>query len=308
MRVSKHFATSPLLVSTCFILILLSLFAQPVFSENLYDDDVNYQVSVEMKGQKKSAESVLSVKKRDADEKNAGMLAKILDKNEKKKKDHDREDQEDDSRERNGEEKKVAEMIKTNFNFIHAFFASLSVIVVSEIGDKTFFIAAIMAMKHPRFTVFSGAIFALGLMTLLSALLGNILTKFLPKKYTYYASSFLFALFGLKMLKEGYEMSSTDASEEYEEANTTLKESEEKNSLDKDVETGLAGQDESKNTRSFLFVTRRYAIMLRKYISAVFLQAFILTFLAEWGDRSQISTIILAARENMVNLLLYHLF
>ena len=36
------------------------------------------------------------------------------------------------------------------FGFVHAFLASLSVIVVSEIGDKTFFIAAIMAMKHSR--------------------------------------------------------------------------------------------------------------------------------------------------------------
>ena len=39
------------------------------------------------------------------------------------------------------------------FGFVHAFIASLSVIVVSEIGDKTFFIAAIMAMKHSRSTV-----------------------------------------------------------------------------------------------------------------------------------------------------------
>ena len=29
----------------------------------------------------------------------------------------------------------------------------------------------------------------------------------------------------------------------------------------------------------------------------IFLQAFTMTFLAEWGDRSQITTIILAARE-----------
>lgn len=34
--------------------------------------------------------------------------------------------------------------------FIHAFVSSFSVIIVSEIGDKTFFIAAIMAMKHSR--------------------------------------------------------------------------------------------------------------------------------------------------------------
>jgi putative Ca2+/H+ antiporter (TMEM165/GDT1 family) len=44
----------------------------------------------------------------------------------------------------------------------------VSVIIVSELGDKTFFIAAIMAMRHPRHTVFLGAITALGLMTVLS--------------------------------------------------------------------------------------------------------------------------------------------
>jgi len=54
--------------------------------------------------------------------------------------------------------------------FLHAFVASLSVIVVSELGDKTFFIAAIMAMKHPRLTVFIGAISALALMTILSGI------------------------------------------------------------------------------------------------------------------------------------------
>lgn len=36
--------------------------------------------------------------------------------------------------------------IASNLGFIHAFIASFSVIIVSEIGDKTFFIAAIMSM------------------------------------------------------------------------------------------------------------------------------------------------------------------
>lgn len=53
-------------------------------------------------------------------------------------------------------------------SFLHAFIASLSVIVVSELGDKTFFIAAIMAMRHPRVIVFTGAITALAVMTVLS--------------------------------------------------------------------------------------------------------------------------------------------
>eukprot|EP00730_Choanoeca_flexa_P015980 TRINITY_DN7463_c0_g1_i2.p3 TRINITY_DN7463_c0_g1~~TRINITY_DN7463_c0_g1_i2.p3 ORF type:complete len:108 (+),score=8.27 TRINITY_DN7463_c0_g1_i2:613-936(+) len=34
------------------------------------------------------------------------------------------------------------------------------------------------------------------------------------------------------------------------------------------------------------------------FISPVLVQAFILTFLAEWGDRSQIATIILGAQED----------
>lgn len=55
-----------------------------------------------------------------------------------------------------------------SLGFVHAFIASLSVIIVSELGDKTFFIAAIMAMRHSRITVFTGAISALALMTILS--------------------------------------------------------------------------------------------------------------------------------------------
>lgn len=34
-------------------------------------------------------------------------------------------------------------------------------------------------------------------------------------------------------------------------------------------------------------------------ISTLFLETFTLTFLAEWGDRSQLTTIMLAARENI---------
>lgn len=55
-----------------------------------------------------------------------------------------------------------------SLGLVHAFVASLSVIIVSELGDKTFFIAAIMAMRHSRITVFTGAISALALMTVLS--------------------------------------------------------------------------------------------------------------------------------------------
>ena len=38
-------------------------------------------------------------------------------------------------------------------------------ILVCEMGDKTFFIAAIMAMRHDRLVIFAGAISALAVMT-----------------------------------------------------------------------------------------------------------------------------------------------
>lgn len=60
------------------------------------------------------------------------------------------------------------ESSKGNLGFIHAFVAAISVIIVSELGDKTFFIAAIMAMRYNRLVVLAGAMLALGVMTCLS--------------------------------------------------------------------------------------------------------------------------------------------
>ncbi|CAF4581533.1 unnamed protein product, partial [Rotaria sp. Silwood2] len=201
---------------------------------------------------------------------------------------------------------KIAETIKNsaNYGFIHAFIASISVIIVSELGDKTFFIAAIMAMRYPRLTIYVGAMGALGAMTILSALLGNIVTKFIPRIYTYYLSSILFACFGIKMLRDGYLMSPAEGAEEYEEAEHEV----EKSELTNDLESGNGGtgnqqqrlQSTSKQRTSLTKITS----ILRRYVSPIFIQAFIMTFLAEWGDRSQITTIVLAATENLLGVII----
>ncbi|XP_037716087.1 uncharacterized protein LOC119551044 isoform X1 [Drosophila subpulchrella] len=118
--------------------------------------------------------------------------------------------------------KDAADRPKTKGNFIDAFTASISVILLTELGDKTFFIAAIMAMRHPRLIVFGGAIAALALMTVLSCAFG-MAANFIPKTYTYYISTALFLIFGLKMLYDGYKMKPTDAQEELEEVQTDLR-------------------------------------------------------------------------------------
>lgn len=183
-----------------------------------------------------------------------------------------------------------------NIGFIHAFIASFSVIVVSELGDKTFFIAAIMAMRHPRLTVFMGAIGALALMTVLSAVFGMAAT-IIPREYTYYISTALFAIFGLKMLKEGYYMSPNEGQEELEEVQMDIRKREEE--LEKEGATMVLKQDPELGT--VRKTTKRTAWYLA---SRILMQSFTMTFLAEWGDRSQITTIILSARENVYGVII----
>ncbi|KAH9513966.1 hypothetical protein Btru_031859 [Bulinus truncatus] len=182
----------------------------------------------------------------------------------------------------------IKKMDKDNLGLTHGFIASISVIVVSELGDKTFFIAAIMAMTHSRMTVLMGALAALYFMTILSAMVGYA-TTVIPRALTYYVSSALFAIFGLKMLREGWYMSDDEGQEEYEEVQADLKrredELEKQNVPTQDIETGIIRSPGRKWVSGIL--------------STVFLQALTLTFLAEWGDRSQIATIILGARENV---------
>lgn len=51
----------------------------------------------------------------------------------------------------------VAGLTAVTNNFVAATMNSLFMILVTEIGDKTFFIAAILAMRHGRLVVYAGA-------------------------------------------------------------------------------------------------------------------------------------------------------
>ncbi|CAF1041187.1 unnamed protein product [Adineta steineri] len=196
-----------------------------------------------------------------------------------------------------------------NLGFVHAFLAAISVIVVSEIGDKTFFIAAIMAMRHSRLIIYAGAMSALGAMTVLSALLGNIVTKFISRIYTYYLSSILFACFGIKMLKDGYGMSRDEGADEYEEVQQEVEKAEAADDLEagnngESIDNSSKENQQQQQQRSSQRNTRNnITSIIRRYISPIFVQACIMTFLAEWGDRSQVTTIVLAASENLLGVI-----
>lgn len=177
----------------------------------------------------------------------------------------------------------------SGLEFMPAFLASVSMILVSELGDKTFFIAAIMAMRHSRMLVFTAAISALIVMTILSAALGFALPNIMPRRYTHYAAAGLFLFFGIKLLKDAAGMEA-GASEELGEVEEEL-EAKKSEASSSSMEEGGTGKDKAKSVLSMFF-------------SPIFIQCFTLTFLAEWGDRSQIATIALAAAKDPVGVTL----
>ncbi|KAK7576275.1 hypothetical protein V9T40_012561 [Parthenolecanium corni] len=292
-----------------------------------------------------------------------------------------------------------AVFVEEHLGFVQAFLKTLSVIFVSEIGDKTFFIAAIMAMKHPRLMVFLGAMSALAFMTVISVL-GGWAMSVVPKKYTYYGSVILFFLFGIKMIIDGMRMSPNEGQEEYEEVQAELRKKEEerakkakrktkKEAVYPVIEAEIpvlqvlpvpsevtenstmikengneiivtkAGQEEGKvggqmqcdtnskggqptadgkggeppangkvglpptkveksgimETLKLLYIAlfeketltkdveagrvdKNSKVTILRVLSHIVVQAFTLTFVAEWGDRSQLATFLLAAKDN----------
>jgi len=145
---------------------------------------------------------------------------------------------------------------------VAAFGASLTAITLAELGDKTFFMALILAARHRGRDVFIGAFGALTAVTLLSLGLGYGLRELLPAAVVPWLAAALFLGFGLKLLVDAQRMRADEAEEEEQEAEQTINEAE---------------------SRRRLGTTW-----------AVIWEAFVLVFLAELGDRTQFTTIFLA--------------
>jgi len=149
---------------------------------------------------------------------------------------------------------------------------SSSLIFVSEIGDKTFFIAALLAARTSRLLTFAGCAGALVIMTIISVAIGQIFhavpasfTRGLPIDDYVAVTSFLY--FGAKSLLDARAIEVDDNAgieEEREDAEKTLEES---------------------------------GVSLKGGWPLV-IEALTLTTVAEIGDRSQIATIALSAAGN----------
>jgi Ca2+/H+ antiporter, TMEM165/GDT1 family len=166
---------------------------------------------------------------------------------------------------------------------LEALTAGLLLITASELGDKTFFMAVVLATRYPRKPVLIGVVGALATMTILSVgighflmLLPQFLVQHLPSSLSFLAkitiqqvAALLFFLFGLKLLYESRQMSAQTDEEVRNEA----------------AEAVEAGERKFQQRNTFWKIV---------------IESFVLTFVAEWGDRTQIATITLAAAKNPI--------
>lgn len=143
-----------------------------------------------------------------------------------------------------------------------AFGSSLTAITLAELGDKTFFMALILATRHRPRHVFVGAFVALAAVTVLSLGLGYGLRELLPASVVPLLAALLFLGFGVKLLLDAQGMAADEAEDEEREAQSAINEA------------------ESRQRRSTAW--------------AVISEAFVLVFLAELGDRTMFTTIFLA--------------
>ncbi|XP_011654710.1 protein PAM71, chloroplastic isoform X2 [Cucumis sativus] len=154
------------------------------------------------------------------------------------------------------------------------FASAFLLIFFSELGDKTFFIAALLAARNSAATVFTGTFGALGAMTIISVVLGrtfHYVDEILPFRLgdsdlpvDDIAAVCLLVYFGV----------------------TTL--------LDASSSDGLKAEDEQKEAELAVSKFSGNGAGILAAASTV-VSTFALVFVAEWGDKSFFSTIALAA-------------
>ncbi|XP_057767640.1 protein PAM71-homolog, chloroplastic-like [Salvia miltiorrhiza] len=159
------------------------------------------------------------------------------------------------------------------------FTAAFSLIFVSEIGDKTFFIAALLAMQYEKVLVLLGSVGALSLMTVLSVIIGRIFHS-VPAQFQTtlpigeYAAVTLLVFFGLKSIKDAWDLPSAAA------------------------KTGEPSNQESDEFAEAEELVKEKASKKLSNPLEVIWKSFSLVFFAEWGDRSMLATIALGAAQS----------
>ena len=168
----------------------------------------------------------------------------------------------------------AAETAAASGSLTDGFLSAFLLIFFSEIGDKTFFIAVLLATQQSKGSVFAGTFGALAVMTVISVGIGQVFHvaeeasgAFLSSDVPWddYLAIALLLFFGVQTLLSAEE----DTAEEEEE----------------DAKVAVAGMEFDG-------------------AAALIISTFVLVFAAEWGDKSFIATIALSAAASPIGVAL----
>jgi putative Ca2+/H+ antiporter (TMEM165/GDT1 family) len=160
-------------------------------------------------------------------------------------------------------------------------------------------------MKHDKWKVFVPAVFTMMGLHLMSVGLGQIFPLLFSRNAIVYFSVLLFLFFGILMLWEAYHLKEKTSEEKLAEMSQTLvthNEAEASENMDKTPTTTASLQVVLANNpqlKDKLPEEEKKSEEKKMFCSNPYLQLVLLLFLGDWGDRCQISAIVLTATYNV---------
>jgi len=186
-------------------------------------------------------------------------------------------------------------------NFRDSLISGFSLIFISEIGDKTFFITMIYAATNSFFKTLVLTGITMLSMNFLNLLIGFSLPFLLYRDYIDWIAIFIFLFIGIILLYQGLTMKSKYIDEEYEEVVNEFR------SRSSSVfKTSPIVEIENKDLQEKMLEKKdQEPAVIRGQSNAITASAYITSLIvAELGDRSQITAIIIGAIDDFYGVLL----
>ena len=178
-------------------------------------------------------------------------------------------------------------------DFWPGFYAGFTIVLVSGFGDKLFFLNMLYASINKFSQAFWVSLAISEIMNLLNISLGHILKKYISTYILEYVAIFVFLFFGLWLITKGLFMKAKRMNIIYEEERRKLYEN-----------RRIINNNENEDENNYRNIEIRENDNNEENIGVFdsWWKYFIAYFLASFGDKSQVATILLTSKYNFISI------